>query len=66
MLAIAAIGAGDVEKALSYVERAEAERDPLFVLLARLWPEYDQLRGEVRFNRVVDRLHLPGSSRVSG
>jgi serine/threonine-protein kinase len=60
MLAIAAIAAGDREKSLAYIERAESERDPLFVLLARLWPEYDPMRSDPRFNAIVDRLRLPG------
>jgi serine/threonine-protein kinase len=60
MLAIAAIAAGEREKSLVYVERAESERDPLFVLLARLWPEYEPLRNDPRFNATVDRLRLPG------
>ena len=59
MLAVAAIGAGQREKALAYIERAESERDPLFVLLARLWPEYDQLRNEPRFIAALARLRLP-------
>jgi serine/threonine-protein kinase len=60
MLAIAAIAAGDRERSLAYVERAESERDPLFVLLARLWPEYEPLRNDPRFKAAVDRLRLPG------
>jgi tetratricopeptide (TPR) repeat protein len=60
MLAIAAIAAGEREKSLAYVERAESERDPLFVLLARLWPEYEPMRNDLRFNAAVDRLRLPG------
>jgi serine/threonine-protein kinase len=60
MLAIAATAAGESEKSLAYIERAESERDPLFVLLARLWPEYEPLRNDPRFNATVDRLRLPG------
>ena len=60
MLAIAAEAAGERERSLAYVARAESERDPLFVLLARLWPEYDPLRNDPRFNAILDRLRLPG------
>ena len=49
----------DMEKAIRYAERAEAERDPLFVLVARLWPEYGRIRQDPRFKAIVDRLHLP-------
>ncbi len=60
MMAFAASAAGELEKAIVYADRAERERDPLFVLLARLWPEYDELRKDARFNAIVDRLQLPG------
>jgi len=60
MLATAATFAGDLEKALAYIERAESERDTLFVVLARWWPEYDSMRKDARFSAAVDRLRLPG------
>ena len=65
MLAIAAVHAGQCEKSLAYIERAESERDPLLVLLARLWPEYEPLRNDKRFNATVDRLRLPGYRSAS-
>jgi tetratricopeptide (TPR) repeat protein len=65
MLAIAAISAGEWEKSLAYAERAESERDPLFVLLARLWPECEPMRNDTRFNAIVDRLRLPGYHAAS-
>ena len=61
MLAHAAASAGDMDKAIRYAERAEAERDPIFVLVARLWPEYSRLREDARFKPILDRLHLPES-----
>ena len=36
------------------------ERDPLFVMLARTWPDYDVLRADSRFREIVGRLNLPG------
>jgi serine/threonine-protein kinase len=60
LLAIAALHAGEWEKSLVYIERAESERDPLLVLLARCWPEYDPMRNDPRFSAVMDRLRLPG------
>jgi hypothetical protein len=37
-------------------------KDPLFVMLARSWPDYDKLRTDSRFLEIVDRLNLPGWS----
>jgi serine/threonine protein kinase/tetratricopeptide (TPR) repeat protein len=59
MMAYAAEAAGEREKAIAYADRAERERDPLFVLLARLWPEYAPLRTDPRFHAIVARLRLP-------
>lgn len=56
-----AAAAGDLEKAIRYADRAEREKDPLFVLLARLWPEYRDLRKDPRFNAIVERLQLLGA-----
>ena len=60
MLAHAAAAAGEFEKAIKYAERAEAERDPLFVMLARFWPDYDSLRPDPRFQAILDRFRFPG------
>ena len=43
----------------AYIACAESERDTLFVVLARWWPESDSMRNDARFNAVVDRLRLP-------
>jgi serine/threonine-protein kinase len=59
MLAHAAGWVGEMEKAIAYADRAERERDPLFVVSARLWPDYDVLRPDPRFQAIVDRLRLP-------
>jgi hypothetical protein len=60
MLATAATFAGEWEKSLAYIECAESERDTLFGVLARWWPEYDSMRNDARFSAAVDRLRLPG------
>ena len=60
MMAFAAWAAGEKHKAIAYAERAERERDPLFVLIARLWPSYAPMREDARFTAIVDRLKLPG------
>ena len=60
MMTSAAWAAGERELAIAYADRAERERDPLFVLLARLWPDYAPMRQDPRFNAIVERLNLPG------
>ena len=67
MMAYAASAAGDMDQAVACADRAERERDPLFPLLARSWPEFEALRQDSRFREIVDRMHLPDlnwSSRV--
>jgi hypothetical protein len=39
---------------LAYIECAESERDTLFGVLARWWPEYDSMRKDARFSAAVD------------
>ena len=63
MFAITAAAAGELERAIELAGRAESERDPLFVIVARLWPAYDGLRRDPRFRAIVDRLRLPGLAR---
>jgi tetratricopeptide (TPR) repeat protein len=60
MMAYAASSAGEMDQAVAYADRAERDRDPLFGLLARSWPEFEALRDDSRFRTIVDRLHLPG------
>ena len=62
MLAHSAAWVGERDKALMYAERAEAERDPLAVMLIRLWPDYDLLRDEPRFQAVIRRMNFPAST----
>ncbi len=35
------------------------EKDPMFVLIARTWPEYQRLRADPRFQKIVGELHFP-------
>ena len=60
MLAVAAAAAGDFDKAIALVDRAESERDPVFVFMARQWPTYSALRQDPRFRPIAERLGLPG------
>jgi TolB-like protein/Tfp pilus assembly protein PilF len=60
MLAEAAVALGDMDEALTIVQRALDEKDPLFVALVCTWPGYERLRQEPRFRQMVSSLGLPG------
>ena len=64
MLSIAAAAAGEVDRAIEFAQEAVDERDPVFVLVARSWPEYDRLRTNPRFLQIVSQLELPGWSNL--
>lgn len=59
MLAIAADAAGKREQALLFAQQAVDIRDPIFVMTARCWPQFRNLRTDVRFLEVVRQLALP-------
>ena len=56
-LAIAFTGVGEHECALDHLERAFSERVMRIVMLGD--PEFDGLRAEPRYRRLLDRLRLP-------
>lgn len=58
-LSIAAAAAGETDRAIELASRAVDDRDLLFTMLGRTWPEYDRLRTDSRFLEVVSRLALP-------
>ena len=60
MLTAAAAAIGDVDRAIDFAQQALKQKDPLFVLLARTWPDYDSLRTDSRFLGILSRLNLPG------
>ena len=60
MLALAAAAVGDMDRAIALAQRALEDKDPLFVMLARSWPGYQQLRTDSRFLEIVRQLALPG------
>ena len=62
MLAAAAAAVGEIDRAITFAQQALEDRDPLFVMLARTWPAYRQLRLDSRFEEIVSRLALPGWS----
>ena len=59
-LADAAASAGHKAEALTYLERAYEEREPLMVRLLHN-PELDSLREEPRFKAIVKKMRLPGA-----
>jgi tetratricopeptide (TPR) repeat protein len=57
--ALAAAAVGDMDRAISIAQRAVEDKGPLFVMLARTWPGYDQLRADSRFLDIARQLALP-------
>jgi hypothetical protein len=62
MLAPAAAAVGEMDRAIAYAQKALDDKDPLFVMLARTWPDYAGLRKDPRFLEIVSNLALPGWS----
>jgi len=60
MLASAAAAVGEMDRAIAFAQKALDDKDPLFVLLARTWPDYEPLRADSRFQEIVSKLGLPG------
>jgi hypothetical protein len=59
-LSMAAAAVGEVDRAIELAQQALDTRDPLFVMMARSWPEYERLRTDSRFLEIVGQLALPG------
>ncbi|HEV8370492.1 MAG TPA: tetratricopeptide repeat protein [Pyrinomonadaceae bacterium] len=59
MLAPAAAAVGEMDRAIAFAQQALDDKDPLFVMLARTWPDYDRLRADSRFREIVSQLRLP-------
>lgn len=62
MMAIAADAASNREQAIVLAQQAVDIRDPLFIMTARCWPQYRNLRTDIRFLDVVRQLDLPNWS----
>ena len=62
MLTAAAAAVGEIDRAIAFAQQAFDDKDPLFVMLARTWPDYDNLRTDSRFLEIVSQLALPGWS----
>ena len=65
MLAPAAAAIGEMDRAITFAQQALDDKDPLFVMLARTWPDYGGLRKDSRFFEIVSHLALPGWSTTS-
>jgi TolB-like protein/cytochrome c-type biogenesis protein CcmH/NrfG len=61
LMAVAALGFGERDRALDYLEQAYEQREWLMRLIG-VEPGFDELRGTDRFIRLVGQLGLPGSS----
>ena len=59
MLTGAAAAVGDMDRAITFAQQALDDKDPMFVLLARTWPDYEKLRADSRFLNIVSQLRLP-------
>src|SRR6185503_12538476 len=62
MLTAAAAVVGETDRAIAFAQQALDDRDPLFVMLARTWPDYQRLQADSRFLAIVSQLNLPGWS----
>lgn len=65
MLTAAAAALGEIDQAIAFAQQALDDKDPLFVLLARSWRDYDWLRADSRFLDIVSQLGLPGWSKTA-
>ena len=57
-VALVYVGLGENDKALDWLERAESERDP-FLIYIKADPNFDSLRGDLRFTNPLRRIRLP-------
>jgi hypothetical protein len=60
-LALAHMGLGDSDRAVTELARACDDRDPLLLWL-HLWPVFDPLRDHEGFKALIERIGLTGAS----
>ena len=56
----AAAALGEIDRAIEFAQQALDHKDPLFIMMARSWPDYESLRNDPRFLEIVGQLNLPG------
>ena len=59
MMAIAAAAVDEMDRAIEFAQEALVNRDPLFVMVARAWPQNKKLRTDSRFLEIVSELGFP-------
>jgi TolB-like protein/DNA-binding winged helix-turn-helix (wHTH) protein len=52
------VALGDKDEAMRWLERAYKERD-LWLALLKVWPQFDALRGDTRFQDLLRRMNFP-------
>jgi hypothetical protein len=62
-LIIPADAAGHRDLSIQYAERAWAEREPMFILLARHHPEWRSIRSDPRFQAILREMDAPAEMR---
>ena len=58
LLALVSLGLGDHGQALSWLETAAQERDPILAFI-NVWFLFDALRSDPRFQALLRRMHFP-------
>jgi hypothetical protein len=52
------VALGQNDEALRWLERGYQERDAWFALL-KIWPPFDALRSDLRFQQLLGRMNFP-------
>jgi hypothetical protein len=60
-LALSAEAAGQHEEAMAFARRGWDEREPVFILHARHFPEFRNFHSDPRFAAILDEMNEPPS-----
>jgi len=58
-LSVSAAAVGELERAIEFAQQACDEREPVLLVLARTFPDWNRLRAHPTFAEIVRRLALP-------
>ena len=61
MLAWSATATGRRDDALALFEQSVDERDPVFGLMARYWPDLAPVRSHPRFQALLQKMNFPAA-----